>query len=145
MHSYSPFATVPPSLEEAVAGAPDIETFEQYEVDVHSTVTSPIAGERGEGKNWFSHLAFKLAGEAGEFAEHVGKAQRDDGFDITDLTALSDERRAALIKELGDILWYVTVLSCLLGLNLLGVARVNVFKRRGRKERGALQGSGDNR
>ena len=44
---------------------------------------------------WLAYPALGLAGEAGEVAEHAKKAIRDDGGMV------SDERRAAMRKELG--------------------------------------------
>ena len=58
---------------------------------------------------WLTYPALGLAGEAGEVAEHAKKAIRDDGGDI------SQERRAAMAGELGDVLWYLTQLASELG------------------------------
>ena len=88
---------------------------------------------------WLSYPALGLAGEAGEVAEHVKKAIRDDGARIT------DERRAALAAELGDVLWYTSQLATELGLELEDIARENLEKLFSRQERGVLSGSGDNR
>ncbi len=54
-----------------------------------------------------------LAGEAGEVAEHAKKAIRDDGGQSS-----ATERRAAMAKELGDVLWYVAQLASELDLDL---------------------------
>lgn len=80
-----------------------------------------------------------LCGEAGEVAEKVKKMVRDDGG------VLSDERRAALAGELGDVLWYVAQLASEADLGLDAIARDNLDKLRSREQRGALQGSGDGR
>ena len=88
---------------------------------------------------WLTYPALGLAGEAGEVAEHVKKAIRDDGGE------LSAERRAAMTKELGDVLWYVSQLASELGLELEEVARVNLEKLLSRQRRGVLSGSGDER
>jgi NTP pyrophosphatase (non-canonical NTP hydrolase) len=80
-----------------------------------------------------------LCGEAGEVAEKVKKMIRDDGG------VLSAERRAALAKELGDVLWYVAQLATEAGLELDGVARDNLDKLLSRQRRSVLQGSGDDR
>ncbi|HEV3283666.1 MAG TPA: nucleoside triphosphate pyrophosphohydrolase family protein [Solirubrobacteraceae bacterium] len=88
---------------------------------------------------WLAYPALGLAGEAGEVAEHAKKAIRDDGGSI------SEERRAAMAKELGDVLWYVAQLTSELGLELEDVARANLEKLGSRQRRGVLSGSGDDR
>lgn len=85
------------------------------------------------------YCALKLNGEAGEVAEKVGKALRDDRSLIT------DERRLALIIELGDVLWYIANLADELSVSLDEVARQNLNKLADRKARNVLHGSGDNR
>ena len=88
---------------------------------------------------WLAYPALGLAGEAGEVAEHAKKAIRDDGGSV------SDERRAAMAKELGDVLWYVAQLATELGLDLDAVAQANLDKLLSRQRRGVLSGSGDDR
>ncbi len=88
---------------------------------------------------WLAYPALGLAGEAGEVAEHAKKAIRDDGG------AVSEERRSAMAKELGDVLWYVAQLASELGLDLDEVAQVNLDKLLSRQRRGVLSGSGDER
>ena len=88
---------------------------------------------------WLSYPALGLAGEAGEVAEHAKKAIRDDGATIT------DERRAAMAKELGDVLWYTAQLASELGLELDAIAQENLDKLLSRQRRGVLSGSGDER
>jgi NTP pyrophosphatase (non-canonical NTP hydrolase) len=88
---------------------------------------------------WLAYPALGLAGEAGEVAEHAKKAIRDDGG------AISEERRAAMSKELGDVLWYVAQLASELGLELEQIAEANLDKLLSRQRRGVLSGSGDER
>ena len=88
---------------------------------------------------WLSYPALGLAGEAGEVAEHAKKTIRDDGGEV------SDERRAAIAKELGDVLWYVAQLASELGVELEDIARENLEKLFSRQRRGVLSGSGDDR
>ncbi len=88
---------------------------------------------------WLSYPALGLAGEAGEVAEHAKKAIRDDGGEVT------AERREAIAKELGDVLWYVTQLASELELELDEIARENLEKLFSRQRRGVLSGSGDDR
>lgn len=114
-----------------------------YEEHCMSTVASKIYDDT---PRWFDHLKCKLGGEAGEFLEHVGKASRDDGWDMRDgPDTLSPERRMSLLKELGDILWYVVTLAAVLKSNLAEIMLLNIQKRDGRKQRGTLKGSGDDR
>lgn len=82
---------------------------------------------------------FGLVGESGEVAEKFKKLIRDKKGQI------SSEDRQEIIKELGDILWYVNSVSSLLGSSLEEVAEKNLEKVLGRKDRGVTTGSGDNR
>jgi NTP pyrophosphatase (non-canonical NTP hydrolase) len=91
---------------------------------------------RGEA---LTYPALGLAGEAGEFADHAKKVIRDDGGEVT------PQRREAMAKELGDVLWYVAQLASELGLELEQVARDNLDKLLSRQRRGVLSGSGDER
>jgi NTP pyrophosphatase (non-canonical NTP hydrolase) len=88
---------------------------------------------------WLAYPALGLAGEAGEVAEHAKKAIRDDEGKV------NDERRAAMSKELGDVLWYVAQLASELDLSLDDIARQNLEKLFSRQARGVLSGSGDDR
>jgi len=88
---------------------------------------------------WLAYPSLGLAGEAGEVAEHAKKAIRDDRGTVT------DERRLAMAKELGDVLWYVAQLASELGLELEDIARANLEKLSSRQQRGVLSGSGDER
>lgn len=89
--------------------------------------------------NAYVYPALKLAGEAGEVAEKVGKSLRGD-FSLDDPNV-----KLELLKELGDVLWYVNALANDLGSDLQTVADMNITKLESRKARGVLAGSGDNR
>jgi len=88
---------------------------------------------------WLAYPALGLAGEAGEVAEHAKKAIRDDGG------AVGVERKAAMAKELGDVLWYVAQIATELDLDLNAIAEENLEKLLSRQQRGMLSGSGDDR
>lgn len=107
----------------------------EYQYEAKSTAVYPGQGEY-MGANY---CTMKMNGEAGEIAEKIGKIWRDNGGVIT------DEHRAALLKELGDVLWYVANLASELGYSLDLVAETNIAKLTSRKERGVIQGSGDDR
>ena len=80
-----------------------------------------------------------LAGEAGEIVEKVKKLVRNDDGKI------SEEFRADIKKELGDVLWYVAQLATEFDVSLEEIAKLNGEKLRSRMERGKLHASGDNR
>lgn len=84
--------------------------------------------------------ALKLAGEAGEVAEKVGKVIRDLNGNFENHIIIED-----LAKELGDVLWYVAALADSLGYSLSEIADMNLAKLESRKARNVLTGSGDNR
>jgi NTP pyrophosphatase (non-canonical NTP hydrolase) len=88
---------------------------------------------------WLAYPALGLAGEAGEVAEHAKKAIRDDGGTV------GEQRRAAMSKELGDVLWYVAQLATELDLDLDQIATQNLEKLFSRQARGVLSGDGDDR
>lgn len=88
---------------------------------------------------WLAYPALGLAGEAGEVAEHAKKTIRDNGGRV------STERRAALAKELGDVLWYLAQLATELELDLDEIAQANLDKLLSRQRRGVLSGDGDDR
>lgn len=79
--------------------------------------------------------ALKLAGEAGEVAEKVGKSLRGDK--VLD--------RADLAKELGDVLWYIAATADDIGYTLEQIGNMNLNKLGDRQVRGVLKGDGDNR
>lgn len=105
----------------------------EYQQRSRVTAVYPNAGED------LLYPTLGLCGEAGEVAEKVKKMLRDDDG------VLSDERRAALGKELGDVLWYVAQVATEAGLDLDEVAGANLDKLLSRRDRGVLQGSGDDR
>ena len=85
------------------------------------------------------YCALGITGEGGEVADHLKKMLRDDEG------VLTDERREALIKELGDVLWYVARMAGKLDITLEDVAKTNIKKIKDRVKRGKQKGSGDNR
>lgn len=82
---------------------------------------------------------YGLVEEGGEVAGKFKKLIRDKGG------VLDEESKAEIIKELGDVLWYVNSIASLLDSSLEEVAEKNIAKLASRKERGVLAGSGDNR
>ena len=84
-------------------------------------------------------LALGLCEEAGEYAGKLKKVVRDDGG------ILSEEKRVAAGRELGDAFWYLTRSAARLGFTLEEIVDLLQLKLNSRMERGKLGGSGDNR
>jgi len=103
-----------------------------YQAQAHKTAAYPPDSA-------VMYTALGLAGEAGEVANKVKKAIRDDGGIVT------PARRAEILGELGDVLWYVAELCTALDANLAVVAQQNITKLRDRQQRGVIQGNGDKR
>lgn len=86
-------------------------------------------------KHAIIYPALGIAGEGGEVAEKVKKWLRGD----------RDLDKLELLKEAGDVLWYITSLADDLGYSLEDLVNQNVKKLTSRKERGVQKGDGDNR
>jgi NTP pyrophosphatase (non-canonical NTP hydrolase) len=86
------------------------------------------------------YLALGMTSEAGEVAGKVKKLIRDgedvEGFEM---------KKLAIASEIGDVLWYCAMMAKEVGVPLNDIMKENLKKLHGRKERGTLQGSGDNR
>ena len=80
-----------------------------------------------------------LVGESGEIAEKFKKILRDKQGKI------SETDRQEILKELGDVLWYVNSTAHLLDSSLEEVAIMNNQKLASRAVRQKIHGSGDNR
>lgn len=107
--------------------------FEDFQKIVKKTSIYP-----NQGSN-VAYVTLGLAGEAGEVADKVKKLIRDDNG------ILSPDKKKEMIKELGDVLWYLTACASELGVDLEEVATQNAKKVEDRKSRGVLSGEGDNR
>lgn len=86
-----------------------------------------------------AYVTMGLAGEAGEISNKVKKIYRDQNG------VINAEGREDLAKELGDVLWYVAMMSKELGYSLEEVALKNVEKLQSRHSRGVISGDGDDR
>lgn len=111
-------------------------TLNRYQDRTWQTAIYP---EAGTGSTLaLSYVALGL-GEAGEVQGKVKKVLRDDAGTLT------EEKRALIVKELGDVLWYVARMAAEVGVSLEDVAEMNLDKLWDRKDRGVLVGSGDER
>lgn len=85
------------------------------------------------------YTAIGLSAETGEVANEVKKFMRDDDYLMT------DDRRAKLKAELGDVLWYWFELCRMLKLDPVSVATDNLIKLKNRKANGTIKGAGNDR
>ena len=110
-------------------------TFDEYQKQAMKTAIM-------RGDDFWSTGVYRtlgLVGEAGEVAEKVKKIARDKKGKI------SQADKAEIIKELGDVLWYLHGIADFLEVNFDEVAKTNLKKLSSRKTRGRIGGSGDNR
>lgn len=111
-----------------------METFNAYQVRATETLV-----QDDSGCPMLARLGLKLAGEAGEAADKIGKFYRDhDGRPPQQ--AVQD-----LAHELGDVLWYLAVIADCLGVRLGDIAKANLAKLKARAEQGKIRGEGDDR
>lgn len=91
----------------------DLKLFETYDDFVHTTAI--FKADRG-----IQYCITKLAGEVGEFNQKLAEeVTSQPGFtDHYFREWMRDGRRADMILELGDIVWYVAALSQQLGYNI---------------------------
>ena len=87
-----------------------------------------------KGRERLIENALGLTGGAGEVSEKIKKLFRDNRID--------DD---AVLKELGDVLFYTVALSNIFGGSLIKIIELNMEKLNERVKNGTLQGSGDNR
>jgi NTP pyrophosphatase (non-canonical NTP hydrolase) len=111
-------------------------TFEDYLAIAKTTAAFEVEEFSMEA---MFYLACGIAGEAGEVAEKVKKLWRDSNG------VLTEERRVAIVKELGDVLWYWSLICKLVGASPSQVAQTNLNKLLKRKAENKIHGDGDNR
>lgn len=121
------------SLEDLDGGT----TLLQYQLAASETAIYPQVGTGGPEA--LAYLFLKLNGEAGEAGEKYAKVLRDKNGQ----GSLDD--RDEVLKELGDVLWYLAMLADELDASLEQIALDNLKKLADRKARGVLGGSGDAR
>ena len=102
----------------------------------------------------FSYMILNLVGEVGELAGKVAKDIRKRQVLIGDIdNELTpsmpceewEARNAEYMHEAGDVLWQLSGLCMVMGWNLEDVAKANLSKLASRKQRGVIDGEGDNR
>ena len=110
--------------------------FNKYQEEAAASDTYTKCGLAEVG---FIEKILGLAGEAGEVTDKFKKILRDKGG------AASDTDKLAIVKKLGDVLWYVASIARYMDVSLSEVASVNIEKLQGRLKRGTVHGEGDER
>ncbi len=107
--------------------------FAEYQEKARLTAKYPVIGHA------VIYPTLGLTNEAGEVSGKIKKIFRDkEGV-------ISESDRAALLGELGDVLWYLAQVSTELDLSLDEIAEHNIAKLLDRQARGKIHGDGDNR
>ena len=110
--------------------------FREYSTQAESTLADSVRNMDPIGR--LSYFGLGL-GEAGEVQGKIKKILRDSNGILT------EEKVLEIAGELGDVLWYLTMIARTLGVPLDAVARQNLAKLADRADRGVIAGSGDNR
>jgi len=110
--------------------------FNEYQKKASQTA---IFNSLGSDVMKIAYLALGITGESGEVAEKIKKILRDNNGNVT------EEKKEEIIKEMGDVLWYLSQLSQELGIDFDYVAQVNIEKLQSRMQRNQIKGDGDNR
>lgn len=98
----------------------------------------------------FAYMMLNLVGEVGEIAGKISKwirkgRTRIDYNDIEFYDKTKDDDINELKKEAGDVLWQLSGLCSVMGWSLEDIAQQNLDKLADRKQRGVVDGQGDNR
>lgn len=111
-----------------------VRTLADYQILAHTTSkNTDIKGEK------VLYAVLGLGDEAGEVLGKFKKLYRDyDGV-------YDDKFKETIIKELGDVLWYIAEIATQLDICLEDIANQNIIKLYDRMDRNVICGSGDNR
>ena len=123
-------------------------TVSEYQKEAHKFADYPFGlfpakSDKVEGEVYakadYLYPALGLAEEAGEVAGKFAKAIRDADGEI------DIGRKLEILKELGDVCWFVAEIATLMNVSLEDIMDGNISKLKSRRERGVIHGSGDNR
>ncbi|MGI9027984.1 MAG: nucleoside triphosphate pyrophosphohydrolase family protein [Candidatus Saccharimonadales bacterium] len=114
-------------------------TFDEYQKQALTTdVFANQPGMRAVTNPAYIAKILGLVGESGEVAEKYKKIIRDS-------REVSQDDRRELLKELGDVLWYIATLAHYLDSDFDSVATNNLAKLADRQARNVIKAKGDNR
>lgn len=106
--------------------------FDEYQKWTRTTASYP-------DRQAVNYCALGLGSEAGEVQSLIKKVIRDNDGIWTDAKVLD------LVKELGDVIWYVARLSDEFRISFSEIMEVNIEKLTRRKEDGTIKGEGSDR
>lgn len=114
--------------------------IDEYQRKAHETADYP-SGTIGKDRHAidYTYPVLGLTEEAGEVSGKFAKAVRDNEG------VVDEARKMEIVKELGDVCWFVAEICTVLHVNLSDVMQKNLDKLSSRKARGVIHGSGDNR
>lgn len=92
----------------------DLCGYQVYDIDAYQTAAVKTMSDKTD----LAVAALGLTGEAGEVADHV-KKWLGHGHELD---------KDKMIKEIGDVTWYVAVLAHLLDVKLSDITTKNVLK-----------------
>jgi len=111
--------------------------FNEYQKECRKTDVGTAAQDCLE-PGWL-YYTMGIAGETGELMEKIKKLFRDNNGII------DNDFKSALIKEMGDVQWYMARLADQFDIDFEVIFRTNVKKLQSRKKRNKLHGDGDDR
>ena len=115
-----------------------VDKLDEYQTQAMST--------RLDSCDNVTYMAFGLVAEVGELADKIAKWKRKKEAYVTDDRLVFDtwkddevdEKRTELMKELGDVLWFVAGLAEHFGYSLSEIAEMNLEKLASRKSEGTI-------
>ena len=116
-------------LEDNIANS-----FDNYGKWAESMWFSRDPEDKEMGERDLAIMGLGIAGEAGEVVEKIKKDIRDHFVD-----------KHAILKELGDVIFYAITIARYYGFKPSDILRANYEKLTSRRARGTERGSGDNR
>jgi NTP pyrophosphatase (non-canonical NTP hydrolase) len=113
-----------------------LKTLNEYQELAKRTWSNTL---QQQSESALYYVALGLGNEAGEVQGKIKKLIRDKNG------VLMSEDAKEIALELGDALWYLSMIAAEIGVTLEEIAEMNIKKLESRKERGMIQGSGDYR
>lgn len=106
-------------------------------IDTYQYLTGRTAPQ-GTEKELLSNYAMGLCGEVGELVDHLKKC-------LYHGHSMNDEIRDKIIKEAGDIEWYLSRIMDTLGVSMSEVCQKNIDKLKRRYPKGFRESDSVNR